>query len=266
MSGDLLHHERLSRIRAALKREGRVTVSELVRDFGVSEDTVRRDLSELAAEGLCERVYGGAIAVGGATRPFSARLHEDRPEKRMLAEAVARLVVPQSTLFLDVGSTNLMIAAALPEGAGLTVITHAPDIALVLAGRDGIEVRLVGGVFDPHTRACLGADTMAGLAGFKPDLAILGACGLEEGVGVTATRAEDASVKRLVAGAARAVMVAATAAKFAARNPFVVCPPERLTDLVVTATAAPFATFLANAGTRLHLAEPAPAPLSDRLP
>jgi len=243
-----------------------VLAADLVALFGVSEDTVRRDLRDMAERGECERVYGGALTPSPRARPMAARLGVDMERKNALAKAAVGLIAPHMTLFLDTGSTNLAIAQNLPEGLGLTVVTNAPDIALALVQSDGIETILLGGRMDPHTRACLGARALADLASFRPDMTILGACGLDPIAGVTAARYEDAEIKREAVRQARSVLVAVTNEKFSTPMSQIVCDLERLTHLVVEADM-PDAKLIPYqaAGTRIHHAGPLSARSSENI-
>src|ERR1700761_3268508 len=106
----MLVAERREEILARLGRDGRVVVAELVRGLSVSEDTVRRDLQELAGLGLLHRVHGGALPVAPEVLPFERRLEVAREAKVALAEAAAPLVEPVRTLVLDGGTTAVEVA------------------------------------------------------------------------------------------------------------------------------------------------------------
>ena len=112
MSG-YMTSERLADIEARLQRDGRVVAAELARIYATSEDTVRRDLRTLAAEGRCRRVYGGALPATPARGPVSARTRIAPAAKAALGAALARLVEPGMTVFIDAGSTTLACAERL---------------------------------------------------------------------------------------------------------------------------------------------------------
>jgi len=121
--------QRTRQILEELRQQGRVVAAELARRYAVSEDSIRRDLRELAAQGLCQRVYGGAVLPPPKERPLRERLTRDRGDKAELAARVCALLQPGQVVLLDAGSTNLAIAQQLPAALGLTVITNAPQIA-----------------------------------------------------------------------------------------------------------------------------------------
>ncbi|RYE62563.1 MAG: DeoR/GlpR transcriptional regulator, partial [Rhizobiaceae bacterium] len=120
-------------MREQLTIRGKVVASELATQFDVSEDTVRRDLRELAKLGFCRRVYGGALLPTPDFGTLATRTALDKDRKSSLARAAARLVEDGQTVFIDAGSTNLAVANALDPSQTLTIITNAPVIATALS-------------------------------------------------------------------------------------------------------------------------------------
>ncbi len=237
---EMLSQERQAIICERLGREGKVVAGALAREFAVSEDTIRRDLRELAAAGRCARVYGGALPImpPPPQHPFKERRDADRSLKAALGEAAAALVPPGSTVFIDAGSTNVAVAESLARrGERFTVVTHSPAVAVAVATGEATETILLGGRLDRETGACLGAKTLIELQGLRPDIMILGACGADPLAGITAFSFEDAEIKRCVAGTARTVMVVASADKLGLGAPFVVLPAGRLGHLVTQSAA-----------------------------
>src|SRR5882724_12406701 len=108
-------------IAARLESGQPVSAATLAIEFTVSEDAIRRDLRALAAEGRCRRVYGGALPLSPASTPIEVRTGEKQESKRMLAVAAIPLIQPGELLFLDSGSTNLVLANMLPTGIGISV-------------------------------------------------------------------------------------------------------------------------------------------------
>src|SRR5437764_10487222 len=109
-----------------LRVDGRVIAKDLAAELGVSEDSVRRDLRDLAAEGLCQRVYGGALPASPALAGYAGRAKVSVAGKREVAAAAASLIRPGATVILDGGTTALALGRALPAGLAVTVITHSP--------------------------------------------------------------------------------------------------------------------------------------------
>ena len=251
-----LPDERRQTIRDRLTLGRRVLAAELAREFETSEDTIRRDLRELAAAGLCRRVYGGALPLSPASASLAERFAEARERKASLGRAAALLVAPGQVAFIDAGSTNAAIAQALP--AGVTVATNAPHIAAALAGRPEIELMLIGGRVDPRSGAALGARALRDAGEIRADIAFLGACAVDAVAGVAAFDPEEAAFKRLIAERACAVVAAATTDKLGVRAPFEVGPVSLIDHLVVEADA-PEQTLapLRAAGVRVLRAFPA---------
>ena len=257
MSIDSLPAERQADILDQLRREGRVLAADLVREFATSEDTIRRDLRDLAARGLCRRVYGGALAISPASADAKTRAEEVPVRKRALGRALAALVRPGQFLFIDAGSTNLAAARALPEDLRATVATHDPAIAAALVGRLHLELLLVGGKVSHHAGAALGGAALRTIADLRPDLLLLGACAIDDGAGITAFDPEDADAKRMLVENAGSVASAVLNEKLGTTARFGIGPLSALADLVVEANAPSEALAIVAAGIiRIHRAEP----------
>ena len=233
---DLLLGERQALIRTRLDRSGRVIAAELAQELGVSEDTIRRDLREMAASGLCRRVYGGALSISLSPTSMSERMGIAGESKAALARAAARLIPAGSTVFLDASSTNLALAKVLPSGGDLTVATNAPAIAAALVERDIATIQL-GGLIDPKVGGAIGAKAMRDAEAFRPDILVLGVCGIDPEAGVTASSYEDAEFKRFLASRSACVVVAVTNDKLSAAAPYSVVPLSRVAHAVIEADA-----------------------------
>jgi DeoR/GlpR family transcriptional regulator of sugar metabolism len=236
---DLMLQERQSVIYGRLQANGRVFAAELALEFGVSEDTVRRDLREMAAAGLCERVYGGALPISPAGGSLSQRAAVASNRKDVLARAAIPQIAHGSTVFFDAGSTNLAIANALPDDMVLTAATNAPAIAAALIDKPGVSVILIGGQVDKQTGGALGAKALRDMEPLSPDLCILGACGIDLEAGVTTFGFEDAEFKRFATTKSKKVLVAVTSEKFGTAAPHSVLPVAHCECVVVEHDADP---------------------------
>jgi DeoR/GlpR family transcriptional regulator of sugar metabolism len=255
---NIMPAERLHLIRDRLARNGRVVAAELADELHISEDSIRRDLRDLAAQGVCQRVYGGAILTSSASSSARQRKEQSRDRKRQLGEALARVVKEGQLIFVDAGTTNLATARALPTGRGLTVVTHDPAVAAALVGREGIELHLIGGRVDPHTGAAMGGATLRAVAAMRPELVLLGVCALDTHLGIGAFNAEDADLKRTLLENAGSVAIAVLNEKLGAAARFAVGPVSMIDDVVVEADAPESAvTALSELSIRIHRALPA---------
>ncbi|TPK62429.1 DeoR/GlpR transcriptional regulator [Mesorhizobium sp. B2-4-15] len=237
MYEDLLLKERWTLIQERLNSEGRIIAADLARELELSEDTIRRDLRGLAAQGLCVKVYGGALKVSPASGSLTERTASVPHRKAALAQAAVGLVSDGSTIFIDGGSTNQLVARFLPEAMNLRVVTNAPAIAIELGSRTNIDIILLGGRFDPHTGSCLGSRAVHELGLLRPDLTFLGACGLDAAAGVTAFSFDEADFKRGLCQVSRAIVVAATSEKLGTAAPFVITQASALAAIVVEGSA-----------------------------
>ncbi len=231
----ILAEERHRVIRDLLATEGQVLATDLALRFGVSDDTVRRDLRDLARAGACRRVYGGAVAAAPDRGPVRLRAKIAPEIKARLAAVAVRLIEPDQLVYIDAGSTNIAIASAIPPGLRVTVATNAIGVAAALADHPAVRLIVLGGAFDAATGACLGAETLRAIDRLGADLVFLGACALDVSAGVTAFDAGDAEVKRAMVARSRAVAVAATADKLGTAASYRVAPAPAITHLVTEA-------------------------------
>jgi DeoR/GlpR family transcriptional regulator of sugar metabolism len=233
MQTELLLQQRQRLIQDRLRTSGRVLAFDLAQEFNVSEDTIRRDLRELAAAGLCERVYGGALPVAPGGTTLSQRVGEAPERKAALAAAALAFIKPGITVFFDAGSTNLAIAEALPNDLELTAVTNTPLIAAALIVKPGVDLIVIGGRIDRRVGAAIGAKAQRDVETLRPDLCILGACGADIEAGLTVFEYEDAEFKRLVAQSSASVLAAITNDKFGTSAPHTVIAAAKCSALIV---------------------------------
>ena len=252
-----LPDERQQLILDRLSRRGRVLAGDLAREFRTSEDTIRRDLREMAAAGQCRRVYGGALPLSPASGSLAARRTrsagaQGRARPRRGGAGAPR---PGRVHRRRFDQRRDRARACRPDSAAI-IATNAPDIAADLVGRPGVELIVIGGRVDPRSGAALGARALRDADELRVDLAFLGACAVDGEAGVAAFDAEEAEFKRLIAERAKAVAAAVTTDKLGTAAPFAVAPASRLTHLVVEADAPESALApLRRAGVCVHRAE-----------
>jgi DeoR/GlpR family transcriptional regulator of sugar metabolism len=202
-----------------LSRGQTVVAATLAAEFGTSEDAIRRDLRALANEGLCRRVYGGALPISSG-RPLAERVSEDQPRKFELAKAAATLIRPREFLFLDSGSANLELARALPLNLELTVATNSVDIAALLSKRADLQTIIVGGVVHPLVGGCIDASACHAVSQMNIERCFLGICALSAAAGISAMDSSDASFKRALLAASRERASLIITEKFSERAPY----------------------------------------------
>lgn len=253
----ILAAERQQQILERLGREGRVLAASLAEAFATSEDTIRRDLRDLAGRGLCRRVYGGALPVSPASNSVQIRAGEATDRKAALGRALAALVMPDSLLFVDSGSTNLAAAKAFPDNLRLTVATHDPAIAAALLAKPQITLWLIGGRIDRQIGAALGGRTLAEVEALRPELAFLGVCALDPAAGIAAFDPEDAEIKRALLRNSGRVAAAILNEKLETGAPFAIGRAESLDRVVLEVDAPePIARAFADRGMTVLRAQP----------
>lgn len=234
-SQGLLPEQREQLILERLRTHGRVLAAALAAELQTSEHTVRRHLRDLADQGHCKRVYGGALLISPANAPAAVRMGADVDRKARLAAAAATLVRRGQIVLLDAGSTNVAIASALPGDLQLTVVTNSPHACARLLERPGIEVLLIGGRIAAGAAGSLGATALRQVQQIRADLCFLGACAVDAQAGVAAFDAEDAELKRAMVEASGQIAIATTSEKLITAAPYSVAPTSAIDHLIVEA-------------------------------
>ena len=231
----MLVPERRDLLLERLQRDGRVIAKDLAAELGLSEDSVRRDLRELAAAGLCQRVYGGAVPASPAAADYATRRGVAVDSKARVAVAAAGLVEPGSTVILDGGTTALAVAAALPRDLHATIVTHSPTVAAALVDHPTVEVYELGGRLFKHSAVTCGAAAVEAAEGVQADLFLLGVTGVHPDSGLTTGDADEAAMKRALSRRAADTYVLASSEKIGAASPFAVLPLAAVAGIVTDA-------------------------------
>ncbi|MGW0904279.1 DeoR/GlpR family DNA-binding transcription regulator [Streptomyces sp. NPDC002853] len=242
--------DRLRRITEAVREAGRMGVAELADLTGASEMTIRRDLENLADQGVIERYRGGArsLLLRGEEPPFALRAQEGLEAKRRIAAEVAGLIADGESVVLDSGTTCLEVARALDDRR-LTVMPLSLHAVNALTGAPRLTLLVPGGRPRPGELALTGPLTEASLAALRFDTAVIGCCGLNTAHGLTAYDLDDAAVKRAAIASARRVIAVAEAPKLSRTALAFVAPATALHAVVTDEDAEQDATdALAAAG------------------
>ena len=228
----MLTAERRRSIVETLQREGKVLASELSKTLHVSEDTIRRDLRELAAAGMLQRVHGGALSLSPAIASFTERQQQAPETKAAIAQAAIRLIRHDQIIILDGGTTPLLVAQHLPPDLRATVITHSPPVAIALAEHPTVEVIVIGGKLYKHELMAVGAATVEAFRHIRADMCFLGIGSIHPEVGISTFDVEEAAVKRAMIASAAEVVAITPAEKLGTAAPYIVGPLSDLTHLV----------------------------------
>ncbi|MGW2780278.1 DeoR/GlpR family DNA-binding transcription regulator [Streptomyces populi] len=239
-------------IAKAVRDSGAATVQELAELTGASEMTIRRDLDTLAAQGVLERVRGGArtLLLRGEEPPFALRTNESVDAKRRIAAEVCAMIADGESVLLDSGTTCLEVARLLRERP-VTVMPLSLQAIHLLGETPGPATLVVPGGQPRAAEGALGGPlTLASLAALRFDTAVIGCCGLSAADGLTAYDLDDAAVKRAGITSSRRVLLATDGSKLG-HTAFAHVGPSTFLHTLVTDTTAPPAevTALESAGT-----------------
>ncbi|RAI03906.1 DeoR/GlpR transcriptional regulator [Acuticoccus sediminis] len=246
--------ERRTSIAELVSQQGRQSVEHLAEAFGVSPETIRRDLSRLSAEGRVRKVHGGALKPPlHAEGSFDERMAEDAAAKAAIGLRVRDVVRPGETLFIDTGSTTLAAARALATVPGLTVVTNSHAVAAAFEGR--AHVFCVGGTYRSGNRQTVGPMAIEEISRFQADRAILTVAAISHDAGAMDSDFDEAQVGRAMIANARSTVILAAASKFARRAGYQVCRIAAI-DLLVTDQPPPaeLAMVLHASGASVHVA------------
>jgi DeoR/GlpR family transcriptional regulator of sugar metabolism len=257
--GATLGAARQQRIVAMISRGEIIAVGDLAQRFGVSQETIRRDIRALEEAGGLRRVHGGAAPAGAvdltARRPVVERLGVDRAEKTLAAQAALPLFEDGMNVFLGGSSTMLLLAEALAQGGpALSVTTNMIDIATTLATTGRCKVTLLGGTVNTATRTLIGPHMLEALDRHVFDLAACGASAIDPVHGVLGPSEWHAAIGAVLARRARRLAFVVNAGKFGRSDAHVVLPLSRIDTLATDRRPPPgIDEEIASAGITLLL-------------
>jgi DeoR family glycerol-3-phosphate regulon repressor len=250
---------RLAEILAIARAEGRVAVDDLARRLGVTAQTIRRDLADLAGAGRLERVHGGAVLPSGtANLAWEERRRRNAAAKAAIGAACAAEVPDGASLFLNIGTTTEAVARALAERRGLLVVTNNLNAAAILGGLPETRVIVTGGRLRPEDGGLVGALAAETVRRFRLDLGVIGCSAIDPSGELLDYDSEEVEVSRAILERARRRVLVADAAKLARSAPVRIAALSDL-DLVVTdrPLPAPLTALCDRAGTAMRVAAPA---------
>jgi DeoR/GlpR family transcriptional regulator of sugar metabolism len=228
----MLTRQRKELLLARLRQDGQIVAKTLSEELGLSEDTIRRDLRELAAEGLLQRVHGGALPASPAMGTFAERQRISSDAKPAIARAAAAMIEPGQVVFIDGGTTAVQLARALPRDLRCTVVTHSPSVAVELVEHAAVEVILIGGRLFKHSIVAMGPAALDAIAQIRTDIYFMGACSLHPQHGASTGDFDEAGVKRAISAMAQRTVVLASPEKLATAAPYQIVPIQQISAVI----------------------------------
>ncbi len=212
----MLAIERRNTILARLTLQGKVIVSDLAREFDVTEETIRRDLEKLDKEGLAKKTYGGAVANQSVNvdLPYSVRKRANVERKQHIAEKISEMIHDGDYIMLDASSTAIFVAKYIKSRKNITLITNSVEILLELADKEGWNILSTGGALRAGALSLVGASAEKMIRGFHVDLAVCSCKGVDINMGITDSNERDSEIKQAIFAAADRKILAVDATKF----------------------------------------------------
>lgn len=212
--------ERLEKIIDILYRDGKVVVKDLSKQFGISQDAIRKDLKVLEKKGFIERTYGGAILRNQIPRltRVEERLKEDVEEKRIIAEKILGLLKDGDTIFLDISSINIFLAEMLSQSRlNITVISNCINVIYILSKAQNRNITLIvpEGIYDRDAGGFTGSSTIESIKKFRAQKVFIGSCGVDiKDRKISTFNMEDGNTKKAIMDIGKEVFLVMENKKF----------------------------------------------------
>jgi DeoR/GlpR family transcriptional regulator of sugar metabolism len=229
----MLREERLQIILKMLDTDQRVSSVQLSEILNVSDDTIRRDLNELAENGLLKKVHGGAIPKSPSPYKLTERINILHEEKIVLAQKAQQFFKDGQVIILDNGSTNMEVARLMSPDLKATVFTSSIPIAQILCEHPNIELFMLGGRVFKDAQNTYGTEVIELLSKIRSDIFLLGVCGMHHKIGITMPDWGESVVKRKMAEVSEKVIALVTADKLNTAENYVVCSYQQI-DVMLT--------------------------------
>jgi len=246
---------RQSELLDAVRAHGVATVESLSERFGVTLQTVRRDVKLLAEAGLLARFHGGVRLPSSTTENIAYRQREalNADAKKRIAKAVAARVPDGCSLLINLGTTTEAVARELLRHKGLRVITNNLNVAAILADNADCEVIVAGGVVRNRDRGIVGEAAVEFIRQFRVDIGLIGISGIEADGSLRDFDYREVKVARVIIDQSREVWLAADHSKFNRPAMVELARIDQL-DLLFTdqPPPAPYPALLAEAGVQLE--------------
>ena len=212
----MLAIERRNAILLKLSMEGKVVVSDLSREFDVTEETIRRDLEKLDNDGLAKKTYGGAVKVESFNTdlPFHIRKQSNVESKQKIATIIADMIKDGDYIMLDASTTALNVVKAIMHLKKITIITNSIEILLELCNKPDWTVISTGGTLKEGGLSLVGYTAEKMVEGYHVDIAICSCKGIDVENGVTDSNERDSEIKKAIFSSATRKVLAVDSSKF----------------------------------------------------
>lgn len=231
----MLPIERKNEILSKLMLEGKVIVSDLAVQYGVTEETIRRDLEKLEREGFAKKTYGGAVKSDSMTAelPYTVRKLTNVSGKKYIAEKIGNLIQDGDSIMLDASTTALFTVKSIFNKHNLTLITNSVEILLDLPVSNDWRIISTGGTYRQDSMSFLSSSTTTAISNYHADYAVMSCKGLDITKGITDTRENNADLKRSFITNANKVILAVDSTKFNKISFVKICDLDCI-DVIVT--------------------------------
>lgn len=246
----MLKEERQAYIIHQINLHNKVLSTDLSIQLNVSEDTIRRDLNELAENGKVIKVYGGALSKSFQF-PFQEGNVYAKEAKKLIASKALSLIQNGMTILIGGGTTMIELARLIPNDLQCTFFTISPLVALELAEKENIEVNLLGGKLSRNTNIITGAQVINELSDLKVDLCLLGTNSLSIEEGITDSDWEVVQIKRAMIKSSKNLAILSIAEKLNSNQKMRVAPLKEVNYLVTE--LAPTDTVLKDFGSNINV-------------
>lgn len=211
----MLNRHRHEYILEKLSKQNKILVSDLMLGLDVSDETIRRDLKDLEAEGLLRRIHGGAVSVSPIRdEPITDRVLKSAREKKVIASLAVTLITDHTSIFLDTGSTTEALAHQLDRFTDLKLYTNSLNVALAAKRHPGVTVFVTPGQLRKIELDLVGYDTIQFIQNYLFDSAFMGAAGVDENRGFMDFEEDEARIRQTLLKSARNKIMLADSSKF----------------------------------------------------
>ncbi len=228
----MLKEERHQHILDKIKLSRKVLSADLSIELNVSEDTIRRDLNELSAKGLINKVHGGALTIEKKALSYEERSSSDIEEKNCIARKAVNLIKDGQVIIMSGSTTNLQLAKIIPSDINATIYTYSLPVALQLTEHPSVEIIFIGGKLHKAAQVTVGLDVVSFISQLRADLCFIGTSGISILNGMTEPDWEVSHIKKCMIEASEKVIVLCTRNKINEVKRYPVTTISRINTIV----------------------------------